>query len=265
MNISDNEIHLWCALDETIIDSNLLSLYFDLMSLEEQQQHSRFYFDKHKHQYLITRALVRSVLSLYDDSVAPKDWIFTKNKFGKPQIMAGVSARELCFNISHTDQLIVLAISLKNDIGVDVEYTARKGKMLDIAHSFFSLKEYEALSNLPPEQKNDRFFDLWTFKEAYIKACGMGLSIPLDHFSFSFSNDGDIDISFIPEREDEPACWKFWQIIPPSSHKIALAMKTDLVESDYSVVLREITPMSHISLVNYPTQYRKLCLLGRNL
>ena len=252
MIISPNEIHLWFANDEQIRDHQLLSQYSCLLNEEEKTQQKRFHFEKHRHQYLITRALVRTVLSLYLNEIAPEDWQFNKNKYGKPSIANSSLTSPLYFNISHSDKLIVMAVAIVQEIGVDVEYLMRKGKILDIAERFFAPKEVQDLLALPPENRTDRFFDLWTLGEAYIKACGAGLSIPLDHFSYSFPRPKEVVISFAPERDDHPEYWQFWQIHPNDIHKVALALKSEKMNYSYSISMRTIIPLSDITEVKYP-------------
>ena len=252
MIISSQEIHLWYAFDEQIDDTPLLSRYHSLLAEEESAQQKRFYFEKHRHQYLITRALIRTVLSLYENEIAPEKWQFTKNKYGKPSISNEVLKRAYYFNLSHTDKLVVLAVTLDQEIGVDVEYLLRPGKSVEIAESFFSPSEVQELLALPLEKQKDRFFDLWTLKEAYIKACGMGLSIPLDHFSYSFPQQGEISISFENGRQDQPEYWQLWQIRPSDNHKVAMAIKGNTIHDFYSISMRKIIPLGDIIEVNYP-------------
>lgn len=255
MNISAHEIHLWYVHDQNIHDSHLLSEYYNFLNREERLQQKRFYFEKDRHQYLITRALVRSVLSLYVNQISPEKWKFKKNAYGKPFISNNSLLIPLRFNLSHTDNLVVMAVTLDREIGVDVEYLPRLGKTLEIASHFFSPIEVEHLLALPPEKQKSRFFDLWTLKEAYIKACGMGLSIPLDHFSYSFSQQGKIEIHFEPERDDQPKYWQFWQINPNESHKISMAIKGNITNGSYSISMRKIIPLDKIVEVNYPIAY----------
>lgn len=252
MIISNNDIHVWCVFCDAITDPQLLSRYHSLLNENEKSQHRRFYFEKHRHQYLVTRALVRSVLSLYEKRVTPEQWQFKKNNYGKPYISNIDLVTHLRYNLSHTDELIVMAVILNQEIGIDVEYLPRLGMMSDIANKFFSPHEAKQLQGLREEQKINRFCDLWTLKEAYIKACGMGLSIPLNHFSYSFSPDGKISIDFIPEREDLPELWQFWQICPSDRHKISMALKSNEIIKAYSIGLYETTPLVKINEANYP-------------
>lgn len=252
MIISAHEIDLWYVYNENIHDSNLLSEYYNLLNREERLRQKRFYFEKHRHQYLITRAMVRSVLSLYVKEIAPEKWKFKNNDYGKPSISNNSLAIPLRFNISHTDRVVVMAVTLGQEIGVDVEYFPRLGKMFEIASSVFSPIELKQLLDLPPEEQKNRFFDLWTLKEAYVKACGMGLAIPLNHFSFSFPQQGKIGIDFKPERSDQAEYWQFWQIHPNDTHKVSMAIKGDKINNSYSISMRKIIPLSDIIEVNYP-------------
>jgi 4'-phosphopantetheinyl transferase len=183
MLIQQTDVHLWYVFDEQINDPGLLSRYQWLLNAKENKRKKRFWFLKHRRQYLVSRALVRCVLSNYIAEVLPQDWQFSYNKFGKPFIDCLSTELPLQFNLSHTDKLIVMAVTLNNDIGVDVEYVSRKRKTIELADRYFSTVEAEHLHDLSKEKQRERFFELWTLKEAYIKACGMGLSIPLNHFS----------------------------------------------------------------------------------
>lgn len=252
MKIATNEVHLWYARDEEITDNDLLTEYCNLLSEEERIQQQRFYFQRHRHQYLVTRALVRYVLSLYVDAISPDRWIFGKNEYNKPYIKNNSLQLPLNFNLSHTEKMIVLAVALENNIGVDVEFMLRRTAHLDIAERYFSKSEFQELRTLPIEQQKERFFDLWTLKEAYIKACGMGLAIPLDHFSYSFPGAGEVQILFDPNRDDHPRYWGFWQIKPNKTHVASLAVQSTNAASQHYISMREIVPLKSIKKVDYP-------------
>lgn len=252
MDCLPNEIHLWFAYNEDIKDAGLLSQYHLLLNEEECMQYKRFHFDRDRHQYLVTRAMVRSVLSLYADNIAPNEWRFIKNRYGKPSINNEALKVPLNFNISIQNQLIVMAVTSGGDLGIDAEYLLRKGQLLDIASSYFSSDEIKNLLELPKEKQLARFFDYWTLKEAYIKACGKGLSIPLDGFSFSFSKGVGISIAFEPERNDHARYWQFWQIHPNDTHKIAIAIKSDTFNKPFTISMKNIVPLFSIHKVSYP-------------
>lgn len=227
IKLPEGEIHLWVVRDKEVQDPALLDRYRAFLNEEEARQHRRFIFDRHRHQYLVTRALIRSTLSAYCPEVAPPDWRFAKNPYGRPHAVNLPKGRELHFNLSHAEGLVVAALSTQRAMGVDVEIMDRKVAVEQLAQRFFSFRETEDLLDLGESKQAARFFDLWTLKEAYIKACGMGLSIPLDQFSFIFPEPGKIDIQFSAQREDQPDQWRFWQLEAGPEYKLALGIKAE--------------------------------------
>jgi 4'-phosphopantetheinyl transferase len=253
MDIEKHQVDLWFAQDRTIRTMQLLGQYRSFLSCDEMERCSGFYFDKHRHQFLVARALVRCVLSQYERQVPPQAWRFVRNSYGKPYIDNPEVSRVIHFNLSHTDGWIVLAVTLDNEVGVDVERIDRSKGILDLADRYFSPIESEELRALPPSDRVDRFFDLWTLKESYIKACGKGLTIPLHMFTYRFPRNTSIDISFAPEFDDRSDGWRFWQFQPDAEHKVAVAVK-DHLSSEYNIRCRRITPLREIdelSLVAY--------------
>src|SRR5262245_46825677 len=216
------EIHLWLAFYDGIPERSLHSAYRELLNPAEKEQESRFYFARDRRRYLITRALARTVLSRYAP-VHPKEWVFSANAYGRPEIV-NAQARDagLSFNISHTHSLIVLGVTRRRALGVDVENFRAREAPIDIADRFFAPREVAALAATPTQQQQYRFFEYWTFKEAYIKARGMGLSLPLDKFSFHYPDDHAVELAIHPELADESARWQLWQFRPRPEYLIAV-------------------------------------------
>lgn len=236
------EIHLWLAFYDQISDERLHLAYRELLSVEERTHEPRFHFDRDRRRYLVTRALVRTVLSRYAP-IAPRDWVFSANGYGRPEI-ANPAARDaaLSFNLSHTHRLIALGVARGRTVGVDVENFRQREALIDIADRFFAPPEVAALAALPPERRQYRFFEYWTFKESYIKARGMGLSLPLDKFSFSYPDDRGVALATDPELSDDPARWSFWQFRPASDYLLAVCAEragADLPR----IILRKSVPM----------------------
>ena len=245
------EAHLWYAFPDQISDPDLLRGYHQLLAPEEAQAQQRFFFARDRRQYLVTRALVRTTLSRYAP-VDPKAWEFRTNRSGRPEIVRKGGVPPLRFNVSHAEGLVALGVALERDIGVDVENTGRRGGTVEVAERFFSASEAEALGGLPPDEQRGRFFDLWTLKEAYVKARGWGLSIPLDRFSFHLEPAKPIRICFDSPLEDDPDAWQFAQYAPTSLHKIAVAIRRES-GPDYRIVMKPTVPLTdtgaHDSLV----------------
>ena len=240
LSLSQKEIHLWTTEPQSIVDGSteiidgemshcaLLKQYQGLLTPDESMKQQRYKFAKDRHDALITRAFIRDLLSYYAD-VQPSDWRFEKGEKDKPEIANLVLP--LRFNISHTQNLIICAVTLAEDIGCDVENTSRTNDVLSIADRYFSADETQALFALPSTQQRDRFFDYWTLKESYIKAWGLGLSIPLKDFSFTISpnktaqTNGNISLAFAQHRVDDPTIWRSWLFYPNAQHRVAVSVR----------------------------------------
>jgi len=217
-----DRIELWLAFCDEIADETLLADYRRLLVEEERQKADRFYFARDRHRYLITRALVRTVLSRYA-SVEPQDWRFVEGAYGRPQIVnADPAAQRMSFNISHTRSLVVLAVTCERALGVDTEDVATRDAELEIASHYFSADEVTQLRATPPELQQTRFFEYWTLKESYIKARGMGLSLPLAQFGFDLSQPRGVSIGFHPPLIDDPARWIFGLWCARRDHYVAI-------------------------------------------
>jgi 4'-phosphopantetheinyl transferase len=216
-----------------------LDAYKTLLSRDEQERMARFVFDRDRRAFLITRALVRTMLSRYA-GVAPAEWRFIANVHGRPEILdRPPGAPDLRFNISHTDGLIACAVTIGREVGVDVEHINRH-LTHDVAGRFFAPNEVTDLRRLPEDEQRRAFFDYWTLKEAYIKARGFGLALPLGDFAFKLKPPGPPEIAFEPSLEDDPATWQFMQDWPTPQHRLGLAVRRE--GGDLPVRLRFTTP-----------------------
>ncbi len=217
------EVHLWMAELDVELGSGLEAACLKLLDAGERERRERFHFPKHQRQFLVSHALVREALSRYAP-VAPEAWRFDANAFGRPEI-AGPSRAWLRFNLSHADGLALCAVARGVDVGADVENVLREGQTEEIAERFFAPSEVEALFALPPECRRARFFELWTLKEAYIKARGAGLSIPLEQFAFALAEGGSPSIRTDPVLQDDPRAWRFASFRASERHQAAVAVK----------------------------------------
>jgi 4'-phosphopantetheinyl transferase len=234
------EIHVWLAFYDELSEERLHAAYRELLDAAEKEQEPRFYFARDRRRYLVTRALVRTVLSRYV-SIHPREWMFSTNAYGRPGIV-NAQARDLSFNISHTHSLIVLGVTRRRALGVDVENVRAREVSIDIADRYFAPQEVAALTAVPPHEQQYRFFEYWTFKESYIKARGMGLSLPLDKFSFHYADDRAVRIAIDPELADDAARWQFWQFRPTPEYLVAICAERIGARAP-SVIVRQAIPM----------------------
>lgn len=218
-------VDLWFVFTEQIPDDVARERYYGLLTDAERSQQARFHFARDRHRYLLTRALVRTTLSQYC-AVSPEDWRFNANPQGRPEICDEQQpALPLRFNVSHTQGLIVLAIAAGRQIGVDTENVRERAAPLDIAERFFAPAEVAALAALPPAERPDRFYHHWTLKESYIKARGLGLSIPLDRFHFDFLDDARIRLLTDAQLQDSPSRWRLRLLQVASDFMLALCVE----------------------------------------
>jgi 4'-phosphopantetheinyl transferase len=216
-----------------------LDAYRALLSTDEIERMSRLIFARDRRRFLLTRALVRTTLSRYA-SVPPERWTFIANVHGRPEIFdrpRGVP--DLRFNLSHTDGLIACAVTIGREVGVDVEHIGRR-LTYDVASRFFAPQEVADLKSLPADQQARVFFDYWTLKEAYIKARGFGLALPLGDFAFTLAPPSPPRITFEPALDDDPSTWQFFQDWPTPHHRLGLAVRRD--GADLPVRLRSVVP-----------------------
>ncbi len=243
-----HDIDIWLTYYDEIVDDDQLATLRFFLSDDEVAQESRFHFTDDRKRYLVTRATVRMVLSRYAH-IAPEKWVFSKNAYGRPTIADAIvdseaQARGLAFNLSHTRGLIALAVTRGRELGVDVENITARTVSLDVAERFFSPTEVAELSCVAPDRQQDRFFEYWTLKESYIKARGMGLSLPLDRFSFKFPHRSAVSMSIDPHLQDHADRWIFWQYRPTADFLMAICAERGI--DDVPVVsIRKFTPLGN--------------------
>jgi 4'-phosphopantetheinyl transferase len=173
-----------------------------VLSEDELERAARFHFARDRQRYVSSRAVLRIILAAYLDA-DPKELSFRYSEKEKPSLSDAYAEREIEFNVSHSGTVALLAFTRRREVGVDVELIRRDFDVEGIAYRFFSEHEKQALAALAPEQRHEAFFRCWTRKEAYIKATGAGLSLPLSQFDVSLAaGDNDALISTRPDPEE---------------------------------------------------------------
>ena len=241
MQLKPDDIHLWIAFIDDIGDERLVPEYEALMSDQERVRYKRYRFNKDRLLHLVARALVRTTLSRYAD-VDPPKWRFSANQYGRPEIVAAPGVPRLRFNLAHTNGIVICGVALHRDVGVDVENYERVANTAGISKRFFSTLEYDDLTQLPRERRRERFFHYWALKESFIKAHGLGLSLPLGQFSFHLSDNLPLRISFDPRLDDDPGKWQFWLMKPTPRHSMAVCLNKGTGTSA-ELTMRKVVPL----------------------
>lgn len=222
MDLPPDEIHLWCARPEELIDEAARHAAVGLLSADELRRLRRFRVETPRRRFLAGRAMLRQVLSGYDPR-PPATWTFEIARHGRPAI-ASDNPLNLQFNLSKSCGLVVCAVARDAVVGVDVENVRRRAP-LDVADTFFAPSEVAALRALPADRQVDRFFEYWTLKESYIKARGLGLTIPLEQFGFRLESGRPPHIEIDPQQQDDAAAWQFTHLRPTEDHLVALGIR----------------------------------------
>ncbi len=174
--LADDEVHVW-QVDLLAWEKDAGSL-FELLDPEERERAERFKFPAPRNQFVISRALLRRALGAYL-RMDEREVRFRTTANGKPELAANSDLR---FNLSHTQGATVFAVARHRQVGVDVERIREDTNAMELAERFFSRPEVEWLQSQPASELLASFFSCWTAKEAYIKAQGEGLSLPLGSF-----------------------------------------------------------------------------------
>ncbi len=175
ITISDTDTEVWLA--RLNLDANVVSQYASLLSPDEQERAQRFHFEHDRRRFTVTRGTLRTLLGTHL-GIDPKAVKFNQTEKGKP-LIAGVSIH---FNVSHSHERALIAISNNKPVGVDIEYLHREVDYAALAERYFTSKEYAAIQSLPEAQRKHAFLTCWTCKEAVAKASGEGLFLSLSSF-----------------------------------------------------------------------------------
>lgn len=184
LTLGPKDVHLWRVDLEATAGG--VAQWLPILSPDERTRASRFHRASDRHYFIAGRAILRQILGAYLDA-DPKSLSFAYSEKSKPALSDSRASRDLAFNISHSGTIALLAFARSRQLGVDVEQIRRDFDTAPIAARFFSQAEQEELATLPADQRNDAFFLCWTRKEAYIKATGEGLSLPLRQFDVSLA------------------------------------------------------------------------------
>jgi 4'-phosphopantetheinyl transferase len=230
LTLRRDEVHVWRA--ELALDPADFIKLQETLAPDERERAARFRFLKDRQRFIAARGVLREVLARYLNQ-DPARLEFCYGPSGKPTLAAGMGAGELRFNLSHSHGLALYAITRRREIGVDLEYVRPQLAEEQIAERFFSRHEVEALRALPASIQPEAFFHCWTRKEAYIKARGEGLAVPLDSFDVSLAPGEPPALLSVRSDPREAARWSLETLSPGSGYVGAVAAEG----SDWSIRL----------------------------
>jgi 4'-phosphopantetheinyl transferase len=221
LTLANDEIHVWCfPLDGSAHQD---ASFWALLSAEEHNRATRFHFEKDRHRYVVAHGVLRQLLSRYT-TYAPEQFEFDLGRNGKPSLPKAYGGDQLQFNISHSHNMGLCAIANHRDLGVDLEWMRPLPDLAQIAQNFFSPSEREQLFQLDESLQVTAFYHCWTRKEAYIKACGDGLSLPLDQFDVALLPGQPARFLALNGSEREAEGWFLRGLLPADNFVGAVAV-----------------------------------------
>ncbi len=221
--IWQNEVHIWRA----PLDVTWSWTFDEALSLDDRTRADRFKFESDRRKFCAARASLRLILSRYL-GVKPGRIQLEAGEFGKPFIADKHVAQGLRFNLSHSHQLALISITRDREVGVDIEFMRSDFVNEEVATHFFSPAEVAEFRTVAPELRTRAFFNVWTRKEAYIKARGEGLYCPLDQFDVSVAPE---NAAVLLESRVDPADaqrWIFKDIFAGERYAAAVAVERSL-------------------------------------
>lgn len=203
-------VDLWCLrMSDLAAETRADPRSTNILNTSELERYRRFRFQPDRDAFLTRRLLVRGALSQYA-STLPQDWTFVANEFGHPSLAPVWAGTGLQFNLSRSGDLAVCVISRGCRIGVDVE-DAKGAESIERVAGVLGADEAARLERMPETLRGASFLRYWTLKEAYVKARGVGLSLPVADIQFNYEQAGMIQVTFGEAVNDEPARWRFAQ------------------------------------------------------
>jgi 4'-phosphopantetheinyl transferase len=241
--VAENEVHVWRA----GLDRGAASIpgLWDVLSRDEREKAARFHFEADSHRFVLGRGVLRQVLARCLGRRA-EELRFDYGSFGKPALAPGVAESPLQFNVSHSGDLVLIAIAVRRAVGIDVERIRTDIAVDRIAEHYFSPAERKSLAGLDAGLRHDAFHACWTRKEAYLKATGVGLSLPLDQFDVSLAPGEAARLVATRPDPAEAQRWVLLELDAGRNYKAAVAVEGEGVHlATWDWQTSPTTPIRH--------------------
>lgn len=216
------EVHVWRAsLDHTPLQIEILRRS---LAADEEARAGRFHFEKDRAHFVAARGVLRDILGCYLKR-EPECLSFRYGSHGKPALAGYLDGEGIRFSVSHSHGMALYAVAREREVGVDLERVRPDLAVGEIAERFFSRWEVATLRALPAELQRQAFFRCWTRKEAYIKARGEGLSLPLEQFDVSLAPGKPAALLGTRPDPSEASRWSLQELCPVHGYVAALAVE----------------------------------------
>ena len=223
LQLAPHDVHVWGAV--LSLPEATIALLHTLLTADEQERAGRFYLARDRHHFIIARGVLRLLLSRYTGR-HPHHLRFCYGPHGKPALIPQHGGTLWHFNLSHSGGVALYAVTRQRQVGVDVERIRPEfAAGNNIAERFFSPQEVAALRALPPTAQVAAFFACWSRKEAYIKARGLGLALPLESFDVSLTPGAPAALLATHDDPAEAGRWRLDTLEPAAGYAAALAVE----------------------------------------
>lgn len=222
MYLEEAEVHVWRAsLDMLASEVGVLQ---PTLSPDELARAERFHFEIDRRRFIVARGLLRAILARYV-GIPSSQLSFMYGPHGKPRLAEKTGGEWLQFNLSHSDGRALYAVTANREVGIDLERVTSERDHEAIAEYLFTPGEVGALRALPAEKLSETFYRIWTCKEAYVKARGGGLWLPLDRFDVSLIPGKEFELLRLSDTRRDTSHWSLYSFDPWPGYAAALAVE----------------------------------------
>ncbi len=221
INLGPSSLAIWSIrLDQA---KSITAGLESLLSASEKETADRFHIERNRSRYIVAHGRLRQILSRYADT-APEQLAFGHGAHGKPFLSQDCRGDSVRFNLSRSQEIGLCAVAYGQEVGVDVEWVRPLNGMEPLVHRFFSPMEIADWHEVDESQKLETFYHYWTCKEAFVKARGDGLTLPLNQFDVAFSPSAPPRLARIQGDATEAANWHLQTLTPATGYRAAVAL-----------------------------------------
>ena len=223
--LANGQVHVWRAsLD---LPTEEIERLVTLLSTDEIARANKFHFLEHERRFIAARGILRQLLGNYL-KISPNTIEFEYSDCGKPRLAASMNNSFLQFNVSHSLEYALYGFTNHHLIGVDIEFLREIRDTAELAKRFFTHREFQLIANLAKEERQKVFFQLWTIKEAYLKAIGTGLSNSLSDIEITFDCAKRLKLLAIRRNIDAVSNWSMYHFAPAANYVAAIIVNTQI-------------------------------------
>jgi 4'-phosphopantetheinyl transferase len=226
-SLQPGQVHVWSVrLDQPVNRANVRSR---TLSADELERAARFRFERDRRRFVVARTALRAILARYL-RLDPASIGFTYGPQGKPALDGSIGERELRFNLSHSEELALVAVTAGRPLGIDLEAVLSFEDVKYVPARIFSARELAEFKSLAPTQHEAAFFNAWTRKEAFVKATGLGFTTDVVDVEVTFAPGQPARLVRLHGDADAAASWSLRELIVAPRYVAAVALKGPILD-----------------------------------